>query len=174
MRAKLKNISASQAQTMLIEALSKKYEQFYNGFPEVINSMAVGGKYSEKAFRRMLEKSKVVSRSPEGFAELQAHYAVELYRATTRRWNGRIAREIREEVQKRYNDGLKEMMKKQKQAEEELAEFDRKFNEELKDEIKASLDGLPPPQYPNIECDDVSEFENLIEELNQIEFPEET
>lgn len=118
----------------------EKNKGFAQAFPLVLSKMARDFAYSEKAFRRFLDKlHKDPGKGMDGLIERQADYAAYLYeelcREQGKHYNMKTRRDIYQSEYQQMHQWMKDIKKQEKQAKNELEEESKKSLDERKNEL---------------------------------------
>lgn len=142
-------LNADQRHQVCVE----KNKGFAQAFPLVLSKMARDFAYSEKAFRRFLDKlHKDPGKGMDGIIERQADYAGYLYeelcRANGKHVNTKTRRDIWQTEYQQMYQWMKDIKKQEKKAKSELDEESKKSLEERKNELLEFLNENEPISAP--------------------------
>lgn len=166
------------------EMLYEKYKAMFDTFPTVMSAMAISLVYSEKAFRRLLDKleilAKEVKEKPQEhgkdgknksmiqFAESHALYSKYLYvetcKARGKHYNPKTARKIYEDECTRLISIVHNIEKKEKEAKSEFEAENKKHDEERRNELLQWLSNEKQEMKKN----DPEKYEKIKEESQNI------
>ena len=125
----------------------EKNKSFAQAFPLVLSKIARDFAYSEKAFRRFLDKlHSDPGKGMEGVIERQADYAAYLYeelcKEQGKHYNMKTRRDIWQSEYQQMHRWMKDIQKQERQAKSELEEESKKALKERKDELLEFLNEL--------------------------------
>lgn len=127
-----------------------KYPNFSKAYPLIVRYIARDLKYSEKAFRKFLDKLKTnPGKGMQGFIERQADYAKYLYiedhKQYGRPWSAEKAKQIWELEYNNMNSSIKKLEKEEKLAKNEFKEERERNVKQKKKELLDFVNMMDPP-----------------------------
>ncbi len=138
----------------------EKNKGFAQAFPLVLSKMARDFAYSEKAFRRFLDKQhRDPGKGMEGIIERQADYAAYLYeelcKEEGKHYNMKTRKNIWQSEYQQMYSWMRDIKKQEKQAKNELEEESKKALEEKKNELLEFLNANDSSTEPKKSIEDL-------------------